>query len=48
VVDLADPAQKMVIWRGTSTDTLSDKSNKNIEKAQKMVKKMFEKFPPKS
>jgi Domain of unknown function (DUF4136) len=48
VVDLADPTQKMVIWRGTSTDTLSDKSNKNIEKAQKMVKKMFEKFPPKN
>jgi len=48
VVDMADPTQKMVIWRGTSSDTLSDKSTKNIEKVQKMVKKMFEKYPPKN
>jgi hypothetical protein len=48
VVDLADPTQKMVIWRATSSDTLSDKSGKNIEKVQKMVKKIFEKYPPKN
>ena len=48
VVDMADPRQKMVIWRGTSSDTLSDKSTKNIDKVQKMVKKMFEKYPPKN
>lgn len=48
VVDLADPQQKMVIWRGTASETLSDKSSKNIEKVQKMVRKMFEKYPPKS
>jgi hypothetical protein len=38
----------MVVWRGMASQTLSDKSNKNIEKVQKMVKKMFEKYPPKS
>jgi Domain of unknown function (DUF4136) len=48
VVDLADPHKKMVVWRGMASQTLSDKSNKNIEKVQKMVKKMFEKYPPKS
>jgi hypothetical protein len=48
VVDLADPQQKMVVWRGMASETLSDKSNKNIEKVQKMVKKMFDKYPPKS
>jgi len=48
VVDLADPQQKMVIWRGMASETLSDKSHKNIEKVQKMVRKMFEKYPPKS
>jgi Domain of unknown function (DUF4136) len=47
VVDLADPQSKMIIWRGMSAETLSDKSQKNIEKVQKMVNKMFEKYPPK-
>jgi hypothetical protein len=46
VVDVADPNQKMVIWRGVAGDTLSDKSEKNINKVQKMVTKMFQKFPP--
>jgi Domain of unknown function (DUF4136) len=47
VVDLADPQSKMIIWRATAAETLSDKSQKNIEKVQKMVHKMFEKYPPK-
>jgi hypothetical protein len=47
VVDLADPQTKMIIWRGMAAETLSDKSQKNIEKVQKMVHKMFEKYPPK-
>lgn len=47
VVDLADPQSKTIIWRGMSSETLSDKSQKNIEKVQKMVHKMFEKYPPK-
>ncbi len=47
VVDFADPQSKMIIWRGQAADTLSDKSSKNIEKVQKMVHKMFEKYPPK-
>lgn len=46
IVDLADPRQKTILWRGTATETLSDKSDKNIQKLQKMVSKMFQKYPP--
>jgi hypothetical protein len=46
IVDLADPKTKMVVWRGVAQETLSDKSSKNIEKLQKMVKKLFAKYPP--
>lgn len=46
VVDLAGPQQKMILWRGMSEQTLSDKSEKNIEKVQKMIAKMFAKYPP--
>jgi Domain of unknown function (DUF4136) len=48
VVDLADPKMKMVVWRGMSTETLADKSDKNIKNVQKMINKMFEKYPPTS
>lgn len=46
VVDMADPKTHMVVWRGMAQETLSDKSSKNIDKLQKMVKKMFAKYPP--
>lgn len=47
VVDLNDPAQKQLVFRGTATDTLSDKPENNAKKIQKAVKKIFEKYPPK-
>ena len=47
IVSLADPQEKMVVWRGMSAETLSDKSTKNINKAEKMVAKMFKRYPPK-
>src|SRR5258707_1700837 len=46
VVDLFDAKTKTVIWRGSSSDTLSDKSDKNIKNLDKGVQKMFEHFPP--
>jgi hypothetical protein len=46
VVDLFDAHTKSVIWRGSSSDTLSDKSDKNIKNLDKGVQKMFEHFPP--
>jgi hypothetical protein len=46
VVDLFDPHTKTLIWRGSSSDTLSDKSDKNIKNLDKGVQKMFDHFPP--
>ena len=46
VVDLFDTKTKQLIWRGTSTDTLSNNSNKNIKNLDKGAEKMFKKFPP--
>ena len=47
VVDMFDTTTKKLIWRGSATDLLSDKPEKNISKLNKAVQKMFEHFPPK-
>jgi Domain of unknown function (DUF4136) len=46
VVDLFDAKTKQLIWRGNSSDTLSNNSNKNIQTLDKDVEKMFKQFPP--
>jgi hypothetical protein len=46
VVDLFDAKSKQLLWRGTSSDTLSNNSDKNIKNLDKGVDKMFKKFPP--
>src|SRR5260370_1209209 len=46
VVDLFNANTKKLIWRGSSSDTLSDKSDKNIKALDKGVQKMFDHFPP--
>jgi hypothetical protein len=46
VVDLFDANSKKLVWRGSSSDTLSDKSDKNIKNLDKGVQKMFNHFPP--
>jgi hypothetical protein len=46
VVDLFDTKTKKLLWRGTSSDTLSNNSNKNIKNLDKGVEKMFKHFPP--
>jgi Domain of unknown function (DUF4136) len=46
VVDLFDANSKQLIWRGSASDTLSDKSEKNIKNLDKGVQKMFDHFPP--
>jgi hypothetical protein len=48
VVDISDSHTKQLLWRGTATDTLSDNPDKNSQKIQKAVAKMFAKYPPKS
>jgi hypothetical protein len=46
VVDIGDAKTKKLLWMGNASDTLSDKPEKNADKINKVVKKMFEKFPP--
>jgi hypothetical protein len=46
VVDIFDGKDKKLIWRGVSSETLSDKSDKNIKKLDKEAAKMFHHFPP--
>ena len=46
VVDLFDAKTKQLIWRGTSSDTLSNNSDKNIKNLDKGVENMFKSFPP--
>ena len=46
VVDLFDAKSKKLVWRGSASDTLSNKSDKNIKNLDKGVQKIFDHFPP--
>ncbi len=46
-VDMFDSQTKKLIWRGTATDTLSNKPEKNTKKLDNSIADMFKKFPPK-
>jgi hypothetical protein len=46
VVDIFDAKNKQLLWRGTGSDEVSDKPDKNQKKVQKATEKMFKKFPP--
>lgn len=46
VVDLFDTKTKQLLWRGSSSDTLSNNSEKNIKNLDKGVEKLFKNFPP--
>ena len=48
VVDLFDSKNKKLIWRGSESDVLSDKSSKNVKKLNKGVEKLLKEFPPKA
>jgi hypothetical protein len=47
VVDLFDAKTKNLVWRGSSSDTLSNNADKNTKNLDKGVQKMFSHFPPK-
>ena len=47
-VDLVDTKTKRLLWRGSSTDRLSNNSDKNIKNLDKGVEKLFKKFPSSS
>ncbi len=46
VVDIFDGTRKTLVWRGTSSETLSSKPDKNDKKLEHSVEEMFKKFPP--
>lgn len=46
VIDLFDAKTKQLIWRSSSSDTLSNDANKNTKNLDKGVSKMFKHFPP--
>jgi hypothetical protein len=46
VVDLFDSKTKNLIWRSSSSDTLSSNAGKNTKNLDKGVQKMFGHFPP--
>ena len=46
VIDLFDTNTRKLIWRGSASDTLSGKSEKNLKKLNSDVQKMFDHFPP--
>ena len=46
VIDLFDTKARQLIWRGSSSGALSNKSDKNIRELDKGVQKMFAHFPP--
>jgi hypothetical protein len=46
VVEMFDTRTAKLIWRGSSSDTLSSKPDKNIKNLDKGVQKMFKNFPP--
>ena len=45
-VDIFDAGTKHLIWRGMSTETLSEKPEKNERKLEKSAEEMFHHFPP--
>ena len=46
VVDIFDAKSKALMFRGTASDEISDKPEKNIKKVEKATAKMFKDFPP--
>lgn len=48
IVDMFDSQTKRLIWRGSASDVLAEKPDKNVKKLEKAVHKMLEHFPPKS
>lgn len=47
MVDLVDASSNELVWRGVATKTLSENPQKVAKLINKVVVKMFKKFPPK-
>ncbi len=49
VLDMYDPTQHQLVWRGSATKTLEPSSDpeKNLKNLQKSVDKLLKDYPPK-
>ena len=47
LVELGNPRTHELEWRGSVTDTIHDKTNKNIKDLNKSIAKLFKNYPPK-
>jgi hypothetical protein len=45
-VDLYDSGTRRLVWRGTASDTLSERPERNSAKINKALTKMFRRYPP--
>jgi hypothetical protein len=43
-----DSKNKELLWQGSASNTLSNKSKNNIKNLDKGVQKMFKNYPPKA
>ncbi len=48
IIDMFDSKTKRLIWRGTASDVVSGKPEKDDKKLKQAVSKMFDHFPPKT
>ncbi len=48
MIDMYDSSTHQLIWRGRTTDTLSNNGEKNISKVDKDIDHMLNGFPPKT
>jgi hypothetical protein len=46
ILDIYDAKTEKLIWRGTASDTIPEKSSSLAKKIDKAVVKLFKKFPP--
>jgi acylphosphatase len=46
VIDMFDTKSKKLVWRGSVSDMISDKPEKNIKELDTSVHKLFDRFPP--
>jgi hypothetical protein len=46
IVELADAKNQQLLWRGSATATISDKSDKNIKTLNSALDKLFKNYPP--
>jgi len=46
IVDLVDTGSNKLVWRGSGSDVVSNKPEKNEAKINKIIPKMFKNFPP--